>query len=244
MKCLVVDDEPLAIQLLQNYIQRVDSLVLARSCNNAVEALACLQHRQIDLLFLDIQMPKITGIELLKSLSYKPKVILTTAYRDYAVEAFDLDVVDYLLKPISFERFLRAVSKALGSQLSSPAADPDHQLLHSFNESYIYLREEKEMVKVLLKDIIYIESLRDYVRVKTIQGQIITYNKIGYLEKKLPEHKFIRVHRSYIVALEKVTTFTPALVKLENAISLPIGRNYKNATVKALNRFNILQSNG
>lgn len=241
MKCLVLDDEPLALELLHKYIEKVEGLQLIKTCRNVIDALPYLQNRQADLLFLDIQMPKITGIELLKSLTFRPKIILTTAYRDYAIEAFDLDVTDYLLKPISFERFLQAVSKVMGQNLNAPFAEPDYQLLHSFNESYIYLREEREMVKVYLKDIIYIESLRDYVRVKTTTGQIITYNKISYLEQKLPENKFIRVHRSFIIALEKVSTFTPATVRI-NDFSIPIGRNYKNTTMKALNRFNILSS--
>jgi len=241
MKCLVLDDEPLAIELLQKYIEKVEGLQLIKSCRNVMDALPYLQNRQVDLLFLDIQMPKITGIELLKSLSFRPQIILTTAYRDYAIEAFDLDVTDYLLKPITFERFLQSVSKVMGQKLNTPFTEPDYQLLHSFNESYIYLREEREMVKVYLKDIIYIESLRDYVRVKTTMGQIITYNKISYLEQKLPENKFIRVHRSFIIALEKVSTFTPATIRIAD-FSIPIGRNYKNVTMKALNRFNILHA--
>lgn len=242
MKCLIIDDEPLAIELLQNYIARIDSLMLIKSCGNVLEALPCLQNRHADLLFLDIQMPKITGLELIRALSYRPKIILTTAYRDYAVEAFDLDVADYLLKPITFERFLKSLGKVMGDTQMDPVANTENKLLHSYNESYIYLREEREMVKVFLKDIIYIESLRDYIRVKTTHKQIITYNKISYLEQKLPENKFIRVHRSFIIALEKVNTFTPSQIRLNDSISIPIGRNYKNEAIKALNRFNILQS--
>ena len=242
MKCLIIDDEPLAIELLQNYIARIDSLVLIKSCNNVLEALPCLQNRHADLIFLDIQMPKITGLELIRALTYRPKIILTTAYRDYAVEAFDLDVADYLLKPIIFERFLRSLGKVMGDPQLSPETNGENKLLHSYNEAYIYLREEREMVKVFLKDIIYIESLRDYIRVKTTQRQIITYNKISYLEQKLPENKFIRVHRSFIIALEKVNTFAPSHIKLNDCITIPIGRNYKSEAIKALNRFNILQS--
>jgi DNA-binding LytR/AlgR family response regulator len=242
MKCLIIDDEPLAIELLQTYIARIDSLVLIKSCNNVLEALPCLQNRQADLLFVDIQMPKITGLELIKALTYWPKIILTTAYRDYAVEAFDLDVADYLLKPITFERFLKSLGKVMGDQHAGQNQNEEIKLLHTYNESYIFLREEREMVKVFLKDIIYIESLRDYLRVKTTQKQIITYNKISYLEQKLPENKFIRVHRSFIIALEKVNTFSPAYIKLNDAIIIPIGRNYKSEAIKALNRFNILHS--
>nr|WP_294943575.1 response regulator transcription factor [uncultured Mucilaginibacter sp.] len=239
MRCLVIDDEPLAIQLLRSYIDRVDGLVLVKCCSNAVEALSSLRSGQIDLLFLDIQMPKITGIDLLKSLSVKPKVIFTTAYREYAIEAFDLDVVDYLLKPISFERFLRAVGKVYTFKTPDEPVGTDYNLLHDYNASYIFLRAEREMVKVYLKDILYIESLRDYVRVKTTDSQIISYNKISYLEQKLPENKFIRVHRSFIVAFDRILTFTPNALKLSNML-IPIGRNYKSETIKALNRYNIL----
>lgn len=241
MKCLILDDEPLAIELLQSHIGRIDSLFVVKTCTNAIEALNYLRHNTVDLLFLDIQMPKITGIDLLRSLSNKPKVILTTAYRDYAFEAFDLDVVDYLLKPISFDRFLRAVSKASGTIYANPLSGTDYQLVHYFDDAYIYLREEREMVKVFLKDIHYIESLRDYIRVKVANQQIISYNKIGYLEKKLPENKFIRVHRSFIVALDRISSFTPVSVKLDG-FDIPLGRKYKNETMKALHRSNILQS--
>jgi len=209
MTCLIIDDEPLATDLLRSYVQRVEGLQLIRCCANAVEAMAALRASPIDLVFLDIQMPKISGIDLLKSLSKPPKVIFTTAFRDYAVEAFDLDVADYLVKPISFERFLRA------------------------------LRAEREMVKVYLKEILYIESLRDYVRVRTVGKEIISYNRIGYLEQKLPENKFIRVHRSYIVALDRILSFTPTTIRLQDQV-VPIGRNYKNETCRALNRNNIL----
>jgi DNA-binding LytR/AlgR family response regulator len=239
MNCLILDDEPLAIRLLESYIDRVDGLELIKSCSNAMDALTIIRNRKIDLLFLDIQMPKITGIDLLRSLHKRPSVIFTTAYRDYAVEAFDLDVIDYLVKPISFERFLRAVSKVLQTRQSDPDETSGYSVLHSFEQAYIYFKEDKEMIKVFLKDILFIESLRDYVRVKTTTRQIITYKKISYLEQKLPEHKFARIHRSFIVALEKVKSFTATSVNLENQ-KLPLGRNYKKQAIHALNKLNIL----
>jgi len=239
MNCLIIDDEPLATDLLRSYVQRVEGLQLIRCCANAVEAMAALRANQIDLIFLDIQMPKITGIDLLKSLAKPPKVIFTTAFRDYAVEAFDLDVIDYLVKPIPFERFLRALSKVYSIQPPQDPAANDYNLLHDFDASYIFLRAEREMVKVYLKDIVYIESLRDYVRVKTIDKEIISYNRIGYLEQKLPENKFLRVHRSYMVALDRILSFTPTALRLRDQ-TIPIGRNYKNETCRALNRNNIL----
>lgn len=241
MKCIVIDDEPLARQLLESYISKIEGLTLIKSCGNAIEAFSFLQQRSVDLIFLDIQMPQITGIDLLRSLKDRPRVILTTAFREYAFDAYDLDVADYLLKPISFERFLRGIGKIY--QISK---QPENEALPGVNttaytEAYLYFKEDREMVKVYLNDIQYIESLRDYVRVKTLQKQIITYQKISYLEHKLPENKFIRIHRSFIVPLDKVSSFTANTVKI-GKIDLPIGRNYKNETLKALNRNNILSA--
>ena len=216
MKCLIVDDEPLARQLLSSYIERVEGLTLVKSCANAIEAFTVIQQRPIDLIFLDIQMPQVTGIDLLKSLQDRPRVILTTAYRDYAFEAYDLDVVDYMLKPILFERFLRGISKIYQFRQPMEMEEPEPSLLQSFDDAYIYLREDRKMMKVYLKDILYIESLRDYVKVKTVDKQIVTYQKISYLEQKLPENKFIRVHRSFIVAFDKVISFTMNSVKVGN----------------------------
>jgi DNA-binding LytR/AlgR family response regulator len=240
MKCMIVDDEPLARELLEGYVARISDLKLANSFANAVEAFSFLQEKPVDLLFLDIEMPQVTGIELLRSLKDKPRVILTTAYREYAFEAYDLDVVDYMLKPISFDRFLRAIGKV--KQLKQPLdiSFDETDNIQSFDDAYIYLRENREMVKVFLKDIIYIESLRDYVRVKTVKQEVITYQKISYLEQKLPQSKFIRVHRSFIVAIDKVTSYTPANIKVASA-EIPVGRNYKNMAMKALTRNNVLQ---
>lgn len=241
MKCLVVDDEPLARQLLETYIQRVDGLSLVKSCANAIEAFRVVQQKPVDLLFLDIKMPQINGIDLLKSMTNRPRVIVTTAYREYAFEAFDLDVVDYLLKPISFERFLRGISKVY--ELKQPLEDSETEETdsRSYEEAYIYFREDREMIKVFLKDILYIESMKDYVKVKTVDGkQIITYQRISYLEQKLPEGKFMRVHRSFIVACDKVLSFTVNSVKV-GEMEIPIGRNYKNEVLKVLNKNNVLQ---
>jgi DNA-binding LytR/AlgR family response regulator len=196
-----------------------------------------LKQTSVDLVFLDIHMPKISGIELLKSLKDKPKVILTTAYREYAMEAYDLDVVDYLLKPVTFDRFLRGVSKLYQTH-GSPASD-GNTLIKSYDDSYIYFKEDREMVKVFLKDILYIESLRDYVRIKTASKQIITYQKISFLEQKLPENKFVRIHRSFIVSIDNVSSITFNSVKLGD-IEIPVGRNYKQQAMKVLNKNNAL----
>jgi DNA-binding LytR/AlgR family response regulator len=238
MKCLIVDDEPLARQLMESHLAKVDGLQLVKSCENAVEAFTILQQKEVDLLFLDIQMPQVTGIDLLRSLKVQPRVIITTAYREHAFDAYDLDVVDYLLKPILFERFLRSISKIY--QLKGTSAVQEAiPLINSFDEAYIYLKEDREMIKVYLRDILYIESLRDYVKVKTQTKQIVTYQKISYLEQKLPEGKFVRIHRSFIISLDKVSSFATSAVKIGD-IDIPIGRNYKNEALKALNRNNVL----
>jgi len=238
MKCLIVDDEPLARGLLESHLSRVEGLQLVKSCENAIEAFTILQQKPVDLVFLDIHMPQVTGIDLLRSLKLKPRVIITTAYREHAFDAYDLDVVDYLLKPILFERFLRSISKIYQLKESPELLEKNSPPGNSFEEAYIYLKEDREMIKVFLKDILYIESLRDYVKVKTTTKQIVTYQKISYLEQKLPEGKFARVHRSFIVALDKVLSFTASTVKI-GTIDIPIGRNYKNEALKALNRNNV-----
>jgi DNA-binding LytR/AlgR family response regulator len=245
LRCMIVDDEPLALDVLETFIDRLDNLELVCRCNNAMEAYTCLQVEQVDLLFLDIQMPKLTGIDFLKSLANPPKVIFTTAYRDYAVEGFELNVVDYLLKPIAFERFLKAVSKVSASdsrQNTIPA--PSSSILpanQDYREAFIYLKADKKMVKVMLADILYIESLKDYIRVKTETKEIISYQKISFLEEKLPTEKFLRIHRSFIVALDKIQAFSASAVDL-GANEIPIGRFYKNEVLQVLNQNNLLET--
>jgi DNA-binding LytR/AlgR family response regulator len=239
IKCLIVDDEPLALDVLETYIGRLDNLELVCRCNNAVEAYNCLQTTQVDLMFLDIQMPKLTGIDFLKSLPNPPKVIFTTAYRDYAVEGYELNAVDYLLKPISFDRFLKAIAK-ITPQEPKPtatvnAAEPDYK------DAFIYLKADKKMVKVMLADILYIESLKDYIRVKTETKEIISYQKISFLEEKLPADKFLRIHRSFIIALDKVQAFSATTVDLGKT-EIPIGRLYKNEVLQILGKNNLLEA--
>ena len=246
---MIVDDEPLALDVLETFIGRLDSLELVCRCHNAVEAYDCLQEEHIDLMFLDIQMPKLTGIDFLKSLAHPPKVIFTTAYRDYAVEGFELNAVDYLLKPIAFERFLKAVSKMSAAELTlPPAASPESvpapvaaTSLNDYKEAFIYLKADKKMVKVMLSDILYIESLKDYIRVKTEAKEIISYQKISFLEEKLPTDKFLRIHRSFIVALDKIQAFSASAVDIGKS-EIPIGRFYKNEVLQILNQNNLLEA--
>ncbi len=247
---MIVDDEPLALDVLETFISRLDNLELVCRCHNAVEAYNCLQSEQIDLMFLDIQMPKLTGIDFLKSLAHPPKVIFTTAYRDYAVEGFELNVVDYLLKPIAFERFLKAVSRVTSPEQPAaaiPAAVPTETAPvvsvagQDYKEAFIYLKSDKKLVKVMLSDILYIESLKDYIRVKTEAKEIISYQKISFLEEKLPAGKFLRIHRSYIVALDKIQAFSASAVDIGKS-EIPIGRFYKNDVLQVLNQNNMLET--
>lgn len=236
---MIVDDEPLALDVLETYIARLDNLELVCRCNNAVEAYNCLQTEQIDLMFLDIQMPKLTGIDFLKSLPNPPKVVFTTAYRDYAVEGYELNALDYLLKPISFDRFLKTIAKLTPQEnhhaAASNTSEPDYK------EAFIYLKADKKMVKVMLSDILYIESLKDYIRVKTETKEIISYQKISFLEEKLPSDKFLRIHRSFIIALDKVQAFSATAVDLGKT-EIPIGRLYKNEVLQILGRNNLLEA--
>ncbi|OKL41830.1 LytR/AlgR family response regulator transcription factor [Pontibacter flavimaris] len=245
LRCMIVDDEPLALDVLETFIQRLDNLELVCRCNNAVEAYNCLQTEHIDLLFLDIQMPKLTGIDFLKSLASPPKVIFTTAYRDYAVEGFELNAVDYLLKPIAFDRFLKAVSKVTAPEpqaiQAAPAPVQIAPTVQGYQEAFIYLKADKKMVKVMLSDILFIESLKDYIRVKTETKEIISYQKISFLEEKLPTDKFLRIHRSFIVALDKIQAFSASAVDIGQT-EIPIGRFYKNEVLQVLNQNNLLES--
>lgn len=240
MKCLIVDDEAHALDVLETYIDRLDDLQLVGRCTNAIEAYNLLQRESVDLLFLDIQMPKLTGIEFLKNIEQPPKVIFTTAYRDYALEGYELNVLDYLLKPISFERFLKAVSKANQKSATSsslPVTTPEQ----AAEDPILYLKADKKMIKVRLQDILWIESLKDYVMVKTEEKEVITYQKISYLDEKLPEDRFLRVHRSFIISRDKIDAFSATQVEIGQH-SIPIGRNYKVEVLNELNKDNFLDA--
>lgn len=220
VKCLIVEDEPIAQEILRSYIDRIDLLSVAGQLSNAVEAFSFLQHNTVDLLFLDIKMPQMSGIDLLKAVTHKPSVIITSAYRYYATDAYDLDVVDYLLKPYSFERFLKAISKVMTEVMPAIASAPAEK-------AHIFIKGNKQLQKVYLDEILYIESQRDYLKFR-IAGHtdIVTRQTIGYYERFLPAQQFLRVHRSFIVALDKISAVEANRV-LIGTVPIPVGRLYK-----------------
>ncbi|SDP97673.1 two component transcriptional regulator, LytTR family [Mucilaginibacter sp. OK268] len=233
IRTLIVDDEPHAIAVLEKYLAQFNQMELVGKCSDAIQAFQLLQQKPVDLMFLDIQMPGIKGTDLLRSLKNPPRVIFTTAYSEYALEGFELNAVDYLLKPISFERFLRAVDKIY--QLAESRHNPviTHEAPVSDRETFIYLKVERKTIKVNVNDILWIESLRDYVKVVIKDQVYITRQKISILEEMLPENKFVRIHRSFIVALGKIDSFYSYSIEVAGH-ELPIGRNYKQDVQKKL----------
>lgn len=233
IRCLVVDDEELARALLGNYIGRLPHLELAASCANPLEAMAVLQQQHIDLLFLDIQMPELTGIEFLRTLPRKPIVIFTTAYAEYALEGYALDVTDYLLKPFSFERFLQAVNKAivLIQAKSGPPAVPPATREAQAAKDHILVKSEHKVHRLKYDDILYIQSMREYAAFYTLSGRILSLSSLKSLEETLPPERFIRIHKSYIVAINKIDTLEGNMVQLGKE-RLPVGANYREEVVK------------
>ncbi len=222
-RCLIIDDELPARALIQMYLENLPDFEVVKTLDNAVEGFVYLQNHSVDLLFLDIQMPKMTGLELLKSLQKRPKVVMTTAFREYAAEGFDLDVFDYLVKPISQERFLKTISKYLYFQEVTQNVEPPKS---NYDDAYIFFKVGKEQIKVFLSDILYIEGLKDYIKVFTSQGMYVVYERMGFMEAKLPESKFVRIHKSFIIAVDKVYSYSNECIKINNQ-KIPIGRMYK-----------------
>jgi DNA-binding LytR/AlgR family response regulator len=234
IKCLVIDDELPARDILKKHIEGVESLELTGSCNNAVEALSFLQSNTVDLLFLDIQMPYILGTNFIRTLKNPPKVIFTTAYRKYAIEGFELDAVDFLLKPIGFDRFLKAVNKILQLNLQSNSGDTEKtETPKESAQPFLYFRSDRKMVKVLFNEILYIEGLRDYIRIITNSKVIVTKHLLASLQEMLPADGFLRIHRSYIVSISKIDSYNTDTIEIAKK-ELPIGRLFKNDVTKLL----------
>ncbi len=223
------------MDILHRHIQGVDALELTGSCRNAVEALSFLQSNTVDLLFLDIQMPHILGTNFIRTLKNPPKVIFTTAYRKYAVEGFELDAVDFLLKPVSFDRFLKSVNKVLELDLQSKYAEVNKaEHLKEPVQSFLYFRSDRKMVKILFSDILYIEGFRDYIKIYTSTKVIVTKHQLASLEEMLPSEGFLRIHRSFIVSVSKIDSFNADMIEISRK-TIPIGRMYKHNVNRLLN---------
>jgi DNA-binding LytR/AlgR family response regulator len=226
---MIVDDEPLAIDVIENYLQRLNAKSITR-CENAVDAFQALQDRPYDLVFLDIEMPLLSGLEFLKSITDPPGIIITTAYREYAVEGFELEVIDYLVKPISFPRFMKAMEKVLKAN-RQPLRN--EEIPHPAESEYLFLKVDRKFVKVLIKDILYIESLKDYVRVKTADHAWISYQSLADITDKLPSGKFVRVHRSFTIAIDKVSMIEGNCVEIAGKL-IPISREHRQEVLKKI----------
>lgn len=230
-RCIIVDDEPLARDLIAGYLRKIDTVELVAQCGNAMEAFQVLKEKVIDLIFLDVNMPQITGIDFIRSLRNPPKVIIISAHKEYALEGFELDVVDYLLKPVSFSRLLKAVDKYYivsnkSIQLQAGKSEKD--------EEFIYLKENKKVIKVILNEVDYIEAMGEYCQVYIEGRRIIPKMSIKNFEELLADKQFIRIHKSIMVPLKKVTAFSASTIEINKKKELPIGRSYKKSVLHAL----------
>jgi DNA-binding LytR/AlgR family response regulator len=241
LNVLIVDDEPLALDVLETYIGQMPDLRLVKRCSNAIEANEALKHESVDLMFLDIQMPQLTGTDFVKTLTRPPMIVFTTAYPNYAIQGFDLNALDYLLKPISFERFVKAVNKAVEhaelTQREAAPASGANTLGDGLD--FFFVKADKKLVKVNFDDIIYIEGLKDYVIIRLINGRVITLQTMKSLEDRLPVMRFRRIHRSYIVALEKILAIEGNMVEVQEKDRpklLPIGKNYRDELLELIEK--------
>jgi DNA-binding LytR/AlgR family response regulator len=232
--CIIVDDEIAAREILESHLSKFNNITICGSCKNAIEAFSVLNNQTIDLIFLDINMPEISGLSFAKSINKNIKVIFTTAYREYALDGFDLQAVDYLLKPISFERFSQAVSKFLGD--NSLLEVKEETEINVDKNEFIFVRADRKMIKIDFDEILYIESLSDYIKIVTPQKTVVTRETISSIEAKLPNNYFIRTHRSFIISIAKIESFTNEFIEIhKNAI--PISRSYKKNVLEILERF-------
>ncbi len=231
-KCYIVDDEPLALNVIEQHLSRFSEFEVCGKSTEPIEAIAQIKRLQPDLLFLDIQMPELTGLELIEAIQHKPDIIITTAYREYAVEGFELNVLDYLVKPIPFKRFVKAIDKFLEKRIphsptlaqpeSSPASsEPDH----------LFVKADRKTIKVVLEDILYVEGVKDYVKIVLPTQKIMTKVSIGNFLKELPADRFVQVHKSFVVAKNKITAYTAHDVEIGD-LEIPIGRVYKEGFLK------------
>jgi two-component system, LytTR family, response regulator len=236
ISCIVIDDELPAIQQMEDYIARVPFLKLLMCFNNAIEPITFLQSNKVDLIFLDIEMEGFTGLQLIKTLKHPPQIILTTAYDQYAIEAFDLNVCDYLLKPISFERFIQSIDKIFDLFAKSKQGEiPKLQ----YKRDYFFVKTEFRMQRVDFNDILYIEGMKEYLMIHTVSEKIMTLQSFKNIEEVLPSDNFIRVHKSYLVAINKIKSIERNRISIANKF-IPIGATYKDAFFVVLGNSNLL----
>jgi len=240
INAIIVDDEPLALDVLETYISQLSEINLVARCENALEANEVLKTQEVDLMFLDIQMPQLTGTEFLKTLTHPPLVIFTTAYANYALEGFELNAIDYLLKPISLERFMKATNKAI-AQVALQNKDQSSDLSAAPEEDadFIFVKSDKRLVKIKFSDILYVEGLKDYVIIRCPDSRVITLQTMKSLEAKLPADIFKRIHRSYIVNIHQIKAVMGNMIEViekGKAKHLPIGKNYREGLLEIINR--------
>lgn len=221
IKCLIIDDEPLAITVIENHLKNFDHVDIVETFNNPLKAYRVLEQEKIDVIFLDINMPQMTGFAFIENLSYKPLIVITTAYREYAVKSFELNILDYLVKPIPFNRFLKTMNKIYQqAYLSSASADASLK-----QEPHIFLKVNKKLIKINLNDMLYIESLKDYIKVITTVGDYVVHKSLSSITEELPQSNFMRIHRSYTISINKIVALEGNTVEISNR-KIPIGRNY------------------
>ncbi len=231
IKCLIVDDEPLAIKLIKNHLKHFKQFEIIAECENAIEASQVLQNNTVDLLFLDIQMPEINGIDFLKSLTKRPKIIITSAYKEFAIDGFNLDVLDFLLKPISLDRFFKAINKFL----DTTNVNRDTVFINENKLDDLFIKDNNKTYRINPLDILYIEGMREYIKIITNTENVITKSSLARFYDQLPKELFIRIHKSFIINIKKVKAFTALNVEI-NSKKIPIGRSYKITTINTLNK--------
>lgn len=228
IKCIIVDDEPLAVSIMEGYINKIPNIEIIGTFNSAVSVYDFMKTNTVDLMFLDVEMPDLSGLDFLRTLKTKPYVVLTTANRNYAINGFDLNVDDYILKPVTFERLIKSINRVIES------IDSHQSVKNEYNQlDFLYLKENKRMVKVFLNEILFIESIKDYVKVVTSSKTVITKQQISYFETIFDSNHFLRVHRSFIVSKDKIDAFSYSSIEV-GSVEIPIGRKYKDFVISEL----------
>jgi DNA-binding LytR/AlgR family response regulator len=228
LRCVIVDDEPLSIEVMEGFLKKIPNIEVVSTFNDAISVFDFIKENEVDFLFLDIEMPNLTGIDFLKSLQNPPLVIITSANKNYAIEGYELNVVDYLLKPLTFERVIKAINKLSEIFISTHNKHPNAD-----SPDYIFLKENKRMVKVNYDEILFVESIKDYVKVVTREKTVVTKQNLSNLEQVLNQNDFLRVHKSFIISLKNVDAFSSTIIEI-GLFEIPIGRMYKDETLKRL----------